>query len=1490
MAAALVWAGLPASAPAMTSSDCVLSIDESSPVRVDPAGSTVFNVRANEGPDPMETCLGAGFQVNKIFDSTLSPGATTPSPGGVSAGTAQPVLVNMPFSGPGAGTVIYEVQCISGCDVSPSPPVTFQVDVKDYQLAYAAPTPGGFATETVNTDVTLGGEIQVDGMPFATSGQVFFQVVSGPATGTFNPAGAMPGTGVVNADGSGGVQIDFQAPVEGTYTIEATGDSSMVPMPRKGGSAKGAFPLFVQVYTVDIRINRTAVINAGDGLSGQPGESVSISVRALDDGAPTTDTIDWSIVSGSGSLAQPSTVTTAGVASNVFSFGASGGPVVIRGARASDPTGFVDFNLENYTYQLSLPNGPNPSGAVNSGIVHEVRLERVGISTNLVPGATLDFAQVGGPGTGFFQPLGGGSPTSSATTDTGGVARLEFVAPVVGNYNTQVNHTPPPTGAPVTGTPMGQSIGLMPMAVVSTPPTFDTSPPTVGAPAEVYRYDFSASDAEMEPITFTASLPSWLSLTDNGDGTGTLLGSPGVADIGAPNTVILRATDQSSAFTEQTFSITVTEQIIRSLQRTSGDGQSAQPGQAVPAPLVVTALNDGIAAPGVPISFTVSPLGAATLSANSTTTGADGSASITATLSASAAGTVQITASRADDPDSSPVTFSITVTAGPVLSLSKPSDSGDGQSSIIGGAFNPLKVVAQNNGAPAPGVGITWVVSGPATLSASRSVTDADGIASIGINPGTVAGTVSVVATREDALSAVTSFVLSVIPRDQPYLELLSGNSQRGVIGTRADAPIVVVQRDASGLPVAGQQIDWTVLTGEALLDNASSVTDAQGMAQIGFRFGNTLGAVQIRASNALLGSSIDSLHSAIGANVQSTSGNGQSGIAGQPLEQPLVVQISPEVAKALSGAIVAWEVIAGGGSLQSNSTTTDDQGRSQNFLTLGPVPGVNTVRATIPGGQEFIFTAQGSDNTAVLSIVSGNSQTLAPNTASAPLAVRLVDAAGQGLSGIALNFVGDNASVADSSVTTDAQGNAQTTAMVLLSGPATVTVSSEAVSVDPVVFQLNGALANLPGLSPDGRDVGGTLDASCDNLQNTPNRTAAQDDLLNRCREFADSSGDNQDEVRNAFDQLPTPVGGGVGQSGQDTIGAQMTNINTRFDMLRYAQSGGAKNSFNVGFWTPDGVIAPNMMSAVGAAEDEQDEVGADFGRWGFFATGTIGRGEYDGTSRRAKFDYDIAGLTAGVDYRFRDNLIGGLAFGYTNNDADLADDLGSLETKGWSTSAYLSWFSERQWYVDSMLSYGRNSYDLQRRLSYSIRSLSGGRTVIDQVATADTDGTQTAASVALGRDFQKGPWTINSYLRGSYARVEYDSYTERMIEGRPGQGLALQVDGRSQNSITSALGARATYVLSRDWGILMPSASLEWQREYEDDPTRVTARFAADPNGPSFVDIGDDIDNSYFNVGVGVSALFPGGKTAYLYYEELVGASRLRQGVLSLGVRVEF
>lgn len=91
------------------------------------------------------------------------------------------------------------------------------------------------------------------------------------------------------------------------------------------------------------------------------------------------------------------------------------------------------------------------------------------------------------------------------------------------------------------------------------PPEFVSEPVTIVQVNQAYSYLAVAEDPDGDPITLTAEiLPTWLTFTDNGDGTGLLEGTPSEGDVGDHEVEL--AADDGVLTASQAFTIEVREE------------------------------------------------------------------------------------------------------------------------------------------------------------------------------------------------------------------------------------------------------------------------------------------------------------------------------------------------------------------------------------------------------------------------------------------------------------------------------------------------------------------------------------------------------------------------------------------------------------------------------------------------------------------------------------------------------------------------------------------------------------------------------------------------------------------------------------------------------------------------------------------------------------------------------------------------------------------
>ena len=186
--------------------------------------------------------------------------------------------------------------------------------------------------------------------------------------------------------------------------------------------------------------------------------------------------------------------------------------------------------------------------------------------------------------------------------------------------------------------------------------------------------------------------------------------------------------------------VNVTPATVGSIQLVSGNNQTANSGQALAAPLVASVTSTaGNPITNQPVTWSVSPAGAATLSNTSTSTDVNGHASTNVTFASNASGTVSITLTSGGK---TAVFTETAIIPTQLSSLTKA--SGDGQTAIINTAFtSPLVVqVAVASGSVANQV-VNFSVSGPATISSSTAITDSNGRAQVTVQAGAAAGAVT---------------------------------------------------------------------------------------------------------------------------------------------------------------------------------------------------------------------------------------------------------------------------------------------------------------------------------------------------------------------------------------------------------------------------------------------------------------------------------------------------------------------------------------------------------------------------------------------------------------------------------------------------------------------------------------------------------------------------------------------------------------------------
>ena len=386
----------------------------------------------------------------------------------------------------------------------------------------------------------------------------------------------------------------------------------------------------------------------------------------------------------------------------------------------------------------------------------------------------------------------------------------------------------------------------------------------------------------------------------------------------------------------------------------------------------------------------------------------------------------------------------------------------------------------------------------------------------------------------------------------------------------------------------------------------------------------------------------------------------------------------------------------------------------------------------------------------------------------------------------------------------------------------------------------------------------------------------------------IGDSLGLTADQLAASLQQIANEEFAATDSMATEISGNQTGNVITRLVEIRQNVRGFSLAGLD--FPGKSQSLAADTQNRYPAAGARGGAAGADNpgGKLGAFVNGSYSTGDRDDTVWTNEFDFDTYGITGGVDYRFSDNIVLGAALSYHDVDADFDNKPtvsgGSVDADGWGGFLYGTYYADR-FYIDGLAGYAKTDYDTKRRIL--IPDANNPAATIDETAKGSPDSDDYTISLGAGYSFTRGSLNYGPYARVTYYEVDIDDYQEK---GAEASGLNLDVDGQNWESLTSVLGGQLSYAYSQSFGVLVPQGRAGWVHEFENDSDDFTAVYVNDPNQNQLRAETDNPDRDYFELGLGVSAVFKNGTQAFFYYDTLLGFDDVTDHVFTLGGRMEF
>ena len=283
-------------------------------------------------------------------------------------------------------------------------------------------------------------------------------------------------------------------------------------------------------------------------------------------------------------------------------------------------------------------------------------------------------------------------------------------------------------------------------------------------------------------------------------------------------------------------------------------------------------------------------------------------------------------------------------------------------------------------------------------------------------------------------------------------------------------------------------------------------------------------------------------------------------------------------------------------------------------------------------------------------------------------------------------------------------------------------------------------------------------------------------------------------------------------------------------------------------------------MMSAVGAPRALNK----------FEAYAIYDFGNYDRSSDFGGGDSQANTVVLGGDMKLSDQLLAGLAFGYTEDKSSLGNDGGGFKLDEATLTAYASYLNG-PWYAGASVGGG----DLDYRNIHRTIPLGGG----SRTESGETRGTHLMARALGGYWFNYGSWIHGPFVRLTYQEAKVYAWSETGASS-----TAMSFGHQKRDSFVSSLGWQA----EGSFGWARPYARVTWEKDYNNDDRTVRAGLVS-MGGIGFGLPAFRPDDNYMLFDVGVSGELGNSKvTGFVSINATASKNDGNYQAVTVGIRV--
>ena len=327
---------------------------------------------------------------------------------------------------------------------------------------------------------------------------------------------------------------------------------------------------------------------------------------------------------------------------------------------------------------------------------------------------------------------------------------------------------------------------------------------------------------------------------------------------------------------------------------------------------------------------------------------------------------------------------------------------------------------------------------------------------------------------------------------------------------------------------------------------------------------------------------------------------------------------------------------------------------------------------------------------------------------------------------------------------------------------------------------------------------------------------------------------------VRDAFQQISPDKAAAFSTLAFTNSALQFHALSNRLNSIRFADFGipGTGKGFALDYSGGGSLMLTSAPSSNSARDLDGkpsfDFPGSNSGHSGIYIEPGLARCWQNTTANQTGFDFTMGGFTAGADFHVMEDLLTGIASGYTRTASDFSNSGGSIDANSIPLNLYAAYIP-KPFYAFGSAGYTLSLFDLERDLNF------GG---IARTAASSTTGHQFNAYGEAGYDFKMGSLVLTPNATLAYSRLWVDGFSENGADS-----LNLTFADQSAESLQTGLGGRITLPFEACELKIFPQVFASYQHEFSNDSRGLDARLTQ--AGNTFTFRTDELNRDFALVG---------------------------------------